>query len=211
MSEPIRVLLVDNHPLVLDGLRAILETFPHLAVVGAAADAAEGLEIAAATRPRVILLDINMPRQSGIEAIELYRAAVPEARIVMLSMHDSREYISSSVLRGAAGYVLKEVSTDEIVRAIETVAAGGSFFSSGVADAILETAATEEAGPLTAREADVLEAIAAGQNNRDIAAALGISPATVETHRKNLKRKLNIATTAGLVRYALGRRGKPAR
>ena len=209
-TRPIRLLLVDNHPLVLDGLRAILETYDHLTVVATATDAEEGISQAAARRPDVVLLDINMPRMSGIDAIELFRAAAPDARILMLSMHDSREYISSSVLRGASGYVLKEVSTAEIVTAIETVMAGGTFFSSGVSEAILESRAKAEEAGLTAREREILSGIAAGRNNRDLAEALGLSVATVETHRKHLKRKLGIATTAGLVRYALDHGLPPA-
>lgn len=203
--EAIRVLLVDNHPLVRDGLRGILDTYPHILVVGAAGDAIEGLAIARETRPDVVLLDINMPKVSGIQAIEMFRAALPACRLLMLSMHDSREYISSSVLRGASGYVLKDVPTEEIVAAIEAVAAGGTFFSTGVADAILERAAKVSADGLTARETDVLRHIAAGRNNRDIAEALGLSTATVETHRKNLKKKLGIISSAGLVRHALDR------
>jgi two-component system, NarL family, nitrate/nitrite response regulator NarL len=199
---PIRVLLIDNHPLVLDGLKAILETYEQIAVAGTALSALAGLETALATRPDVVLMDINMPQVNGIDALELFKEKLPAARILMLSMHDSREYISTSVMHGAAGYVLKDVATEEIVAAIETVAAGGSYFSSGVRDVLLETA-TEEKQPLTTREQAVLLLIAAGKSNRDIAAALEISEHTVETHRKNIKRKLGIATTAGLTRYAL--------
>ncbi len=202
---PIRVLLVDNHPLVRDGLRGILETYAHIAVVGAAGDALDGLEQARMAQPNVVLLDINLPKVSGIQAIEMFRAALPACRLLMLSMHDSREYISSSVIRGAAGYVLKDVPTEEIIRAIETVASGGTFFSSGVADAILERGPKPDEAGLTAREVDVLRHIFVGRNNRDIAEMLGLSTATVETHRKNLKKKLGIASTAGLVRYAMER------
>lgn len=121
----IRVLLIDNHPLVLDGLKAVLETFDHIEVAGTAGLAQAGLEIGRQVLPQVVLMDINMPKLSGIDAIELFRNELPCARVVMLSMHDSREYISSSVMHGAAGYILKDVSTDEIVSAIETVAGGG--------------------------------------------------------------------------------------
>ncbi len=204
MSEkPIKVLLVDNHPLVLDGLKAILETFEHIDVVGVAGLALAGLEIARATRPQVALMDINMPHVNGIEAVELFREQVPETRVLMLSMHDSREYISTSVMHGASGYVLKDVSTEEIVEAIETVAAGGTYFSSGVSDVLLERRASEAAQPLTAREYSVLLLIAAGQSNKQVAEALSISAATVETHRKKIKKKLGVSSTAGLTRYAI--------
>jgi two-component system nitrate/nitrite response regulator NarL len=204
MSEPvaINVLLIDDHPLVLDGLKAVLQTFDNIRVVGSASSAADGLELAKSKRPEVVLMDINMPKLNGIEAIELFRSATPDARIVMLSMHDSREYISSSVMRGAAGYVLKDVSTDEIVRAIETVAKGGSYFSTGVSEILMDRASNDD-NALTPREKETLNHIAAGKSNREMAAILGISESTVETHRKKLKRKLGISSTAGLIRYAL--------
>jgi two-component system nitrate/nitrite response regulator NarL len=204
MSErvAIKVLLIDNHPLVLDGLKAVLQTFENIEVVGSAGSAADGLELAKSNRPQVVLMDINMPKLNGIEAIELFRSVIPDVRIVMLSMHDSREYISSSVMRGAAGYVLKDVSTDEIVKAIETVANGGSFFSTGVSEILMDRASNDN-GALTPREKETLTHIAAGKSNREMAAILGISESTVETHRKKLKRKLGISSTAGLIRYAL--------
>ncbi|ANM13060.1 MULTISPECIES: response regulator transcription factor [unclassified Rhizobium] len=201
--QKIRVLLIDNHPLVLDGLKAVLETFDHIEVAGTAGLAQTGLDIARQIQPQVVLMDINMPKLSGIDAIELFRSELPQTRVVMLSMHDSREYISSSVMHGAAGYVLKDVSTDEIVAAIETVAGGGTYFSSGVFDALMGERVEEGSDPLTPRERDTLGLIVAGRSNREIAEALGISAATAETHRKNLKKKLGIATTAGLIRYAL--------
>ncbi|SCW79399.1 two component transcriptional regulator, LuxR family [Rhizobium mongolense subsp. loessense] len=201
--KSIKVLLIDNHPLVLDGLGAVLETYEHLEIVGTAGLARAGLEIALRERPAVVLMDINMPQLSGIDAIELFKEQLPETRILMLSMHDSREYISTSVLHGASGYILKDVSTDEIIAAIEAVANGKTYFSSGVSDVLLERKETPDALPLTTREHDVLLLLAAGKSNRDIAQTLGISAATVETHRKNIKRKLNITTTAGLTRYAI--------
>ncbi|WP_324763947.1 response regulator transcription factor (plasmid) [Sinorhizobium meliloti] len=200
---PIRVVLIDNHPLVLDGLRAVLETFSHIEVVGTAGLALTGLEVAIQTNPAVVLMDINMPKLSGIEAIELFKAKLPDCRIVMLSMHDSREYISASVLHGASGYVLKDVSTDEIVTAIETVAAGRTYFSTGVSEVLLDRRPSEPANPLTTREHDVLMLLASGKSNRAIAQSLALSEATVETHRKNIKKKLGISSTAGLIRYAI--------
>ncbi|MGH6860929.1 MAG: response regulator transcription factor [Phyllobacterium sp.] len=200
----IKVLLIDNHPLVLDGLKAILETYDHLEVVGVASLARNGLEIASRVEPHVILMDINMPQLNGIDALELFKERVPASRVLMLSMHDSREYISTSVMHGASGYILKDVSTDEIVAAIDAVAAGGTYFSSGVYDVLLERDGNgPKAATLTTREQSVLLLIAAGRSNRDTAQELAISERTVETHRKNIKRKLGIATTAGLTRYAI--------
>ncbi len=202
-TAPIKVLIIDNHPLVLAGLRAVLETYGDVEIVGTAGLARAGLEIALATRPAVVLMDINMPQLNGIDAIELFREQLPDTRILMLSMHDSREYISTSVMHGASGYILKDVSTDEIIAAIEAVAAGRTYFSSGVSDVLLERKPGDPGDPLTTREHDVLLLIAGGRNTRAIAAELGISEATVQTHRKNIKKKLGIATTAGLTRYAI--------
>ena len=203
VPKPITVLLVDNHPLVLDGLKALLETYGHIRVVATAVQASAGMEEARRTQPQVVLMDINMPQMNGIEAIDLFRSAVPDTRILMLSMHDNREYISASVLRGASGYILKDVPTEEIVAAIEAVAAGGTYFSSGVSDVLLIRNAPTGSELLTSRERDVLIRIAAGNSNREIADALALSTATVETHRKHLKKKLGIATTAGLIRYVM--------
>lgn len=203
ISPQIKVLLVDNHPLVLEGLKALLDTYSHLDVVGTAIQASTGLDEARRTSPHVVLMDINMPQMNGIEAIDLFKAAVPESRILMLSMHENREYISASVMRGASGYILKDVPTEEIVAAIETVACGGTYFSSGVSEALLSRKDSEAADVLTSREREVLIRLAGGGSNREIADALAISSATVETHRKNIKRKLRIANTAGLIRYVM--------
>ncbi len=207
MSNPkvtTKVLLIDNHPLVLDGLKAILETYDHIDVVGTAPLATEGLEIAIRTHPAVVLMDINMPQMNGIDAIEMFKERVPSSRLLMLSMHDSREYISTSVMYGASGYILKDVSTDEIIAAIDAVAAGGTYFSEGVQEALLERRAVPAlATALTTREQDVLLLITQGCSNRDAARALDISERTVETHRKNIKRKIGVTTTAGIIRYAI--------
>ena len=203
VPNPIRVLLVDNHPLVLDGLKAILETYDHIDVVGAAPSARAALDIARNAEPHVVLMDINMPELNGLDAIELFKEQSPATKLLMLSMHDSREYISTSVMYGASGYILKDVSTEEIIEAIETVAAG-TFFSTGVSDVLLERGEkAQKSKALTTREQAILLLIAAGKSNKDVAATLDISARTVETHRKNIKKKLGIATTAGLTRYAI--------
>ncbi len=134
-STPIKIILIDDHPLVLEGIRSVLETFGHIEVLGAASSAKQGLKIALSGKPDVVLMDINMPEMNGIDAIEVFKEQLPQTRLLMLSMHDSREYISTSTMYGASGYLLKDVSTDEIVHAIETVAAGGTYFSTGAAQA----------------------------------------------------------------------------
>jgi two-component system nitrate/nitrite response regulator NarL len=200
----IKVLLVDDHPLVLEGIRAIIETYSHIEVVGATSSANEALQIACRANPDVVMLDINMPELNGLDAIELFKERYPQTRILMLSMHNSREYISTSVMYGAAGYVLKDVPPSEIIAAIEAVAAGGTYFSSGVSDVLMRVnEKTKNSGPLTTREQSVLLLVAEGKSSKDVARTLDISARTVETHRKNIKKKLGIATTAGLTRYAI--------
>ncbi len=153
--------------------------------------------------PDVTMMDINMAGINGLDALELFKEQNLTTRIIMLSMHDDREYISTSVMYGASGYVLKDVSTNEIISAIETVAAGGTYFSSGVSDVLMQKAQAQEAGPLTTREQSVLILVAEGKSSKDVGELLGISTRTVETHRKNIKKKLAIGTTAGLTRYAI--------
>lgn len=200
----IKLLLVDDHPLVLEGIRAIIETYSHIDVIGAASGAKEALAIAGRNEPDVVMMDINMAGINGMDAIELFKEQHPNIRILMLSMHDSREYISTSVMLGASGYVLKDVSTSEIISAIEAVAAGGTYFSSGVADVILNINETRNSlSPLSTREQSVLVLVSEGKSSKDVAQILEISVRTVETHRKNIKKKLGIGTTAGLTRYAI--------
>ncbi len=203
-TVPIKVLLVDDHPLVLEGIAAIIGTYSHIDVVGAAASAKEALYLAEKTEPDVTMMDINMAGTNGLDAIELFKEQHPKTRIIMLSMHDNREYISTSVMYGASGYVLKDVSTNEIISAIEAVAAGGTYFSSGVSDVLLKhEQAQKSTGPLTTREQAVLILVAEGKSSKTVGETLQISTRTVETHRKNIKKKLSISTTAGLTRYAI--------
>lgn len=201
--KPIRVIICDDHPLVLEGIRSVVETFEHIEVIGAVSSARDALTLAETERPDVVMLDINMPELSGLDAIEFFRERLPGTRLLMLSMHDSREYISTAVMYGASGYILKEVSTVEIIAAIEMVASGGTYFSSGVATAILHNSRIAQDMPLTTREQSVLMLLAVGKSNKDIAAELDISVRTVETHRKHIKKKLGISTTAGLTRYVI--------
>jgi len=204
-TRAIKVLLVDDHPLVLEGIRAVIETYSHIEVVGAASSARDALIMAGRSEPDVVMMDINMSDiNDGLDAIELFKEQHPKSRILMLSMHDSREYISTSVMYGASGYVLKDVSTNEIISAIEAVAAGNTYFSSGVSDVLMrDEEAQKFNSPLTTREQSVLLLVAEGKSSRDVAQMLQISTRTVETHRKNIKKKLAISTTAGLTRYAI--------
>ncbi|MEC7667439.1 MAG: response regulator transcription factor, partial [Pseudomonadota bacterium] len=152
--------------------------------------------------PDVILMDLNMPGLSGLSATEMLLERRPETRILILSMHDSPEYISTALSHGAKGYVLKDVPTEEIKHAIDAVMSGQRYLCTG-AQGSLEPPASDTREQLTNREQTILLQLAQGMSNKDVANALDISVRTVETHRKNIKRKLGISSTAGLTRYAL--------
>jgi DNA-binding NarL/FixJ family response regulator len=199
---PIRIIIADDHPLVTEGIKGILDSYDTIDVIATLCDGQEVVDQYAALAPDVVLMDLNMPRLSGLSATEILLEQHPDCKILILSMHDSPEYISTSLRNGAKGYVLKDVPIDEIVEAIETVYRGGTYLCSGSTDKITPC---EETGrePLTSREQTVLLQLASGKSNKQVAYDLDISVRTVETHRKNIKRKLGISSTAGLTRYAL--------
>ncbi|MFO6463759.1 response regulator transcription factor [uncultured Jannaschia sp.] len=201
MTEPVRVLIVDDHPMVAEGMRALLETYDDLEVVGTLHDGREAVDRVGALAPDVILLDLNMPRMDGLSATEILRERHPGIAVLILSMHDAPEYVATALRHGAAGYCLKDQSTDEIRRAIDTVLAGERYLCPG-AESALEPAA-DGSEPLTSREQTILLQLAQGKSNKAVAHDLDISIRTVETHRKNIKRKLGISSTAGLTRYAM--------
>jgi len=197
-----RVMIVDDHPMVAEGIEAILETYDDIDVVGTVSNGREAVDRVDTLSPDVILLDLNMPGVTGLTATEMILERQPDMRILILSMHDSPEYIASALSHGARGYILKDVPTDEIKTAIDQVMAGEKYMCTGTR-ASLEPRAADGREPLTSREQTVLLQVAQGKSNREVADSLEISIHTVETHRKNIKRKLGINSTAGLTRYAL--------
>lgn len=202
MTHPARVLIVDDHPMVAEGIQSLLESYDDIDVVGTLTNGRAVIDQLDALAPDVILMDLNMPELGGLSATEIVLERRPETRVVILSMHDNAEYISSALSHGAMGYLLKDVPTDEIKQAIDTVMGGARYMCTGAKGAITPKAnAAREA--LTDREQTILLQLAQGQSNKDVALALDISVRTVETHRKNIKRKLGISSTAGLTRYAL--------
>lgn len=209
MTALIRVLLVDDHPLVIDGIQARLEDEGGIEVVGRANNGREAIEAAQSLQPDVILMDISMPVMNGLEATRELQQTMPETRVLILSMHDNREYMVQLIQSGAKGYILKDVSAAEMVSAVETVYRGGTYFSSSASQTLFsqfetpEASVTPSASGLTRRETTVLKLLAEGRNNKEIAKVLGISVRTVETHRQNIKSKLDIHTAAGLTRYAI--------
>jgi len=202
MTQPIRIVIVDDHPMVAEGIQSILESYDDVDVIATLSDGAQIIEQAPALVPDVILLDLNMPGIGGLSTTEILLEQRPETRILILSMHDSPEYITSALSHGAMGYVLKDVPTDEIKTAIDTVMTGQRYLCTG-AKGSLEPYDPSGREQLTNREQTILLQLAQGQSNRAVAEVLDISVRTVETHRKNIKRKLGISSTAGLTRYAM--------
>ena len=202
MTQQIRVVVVDDHPMVAEGIEAILESYADIQVVATLSDGQQVVDQLLALQPDVILMDLNMPGVNGLSATEMVLEKRPQTRVLVLSMHDSPEYISTALNHGAMGYVLKDVPTDEIKLAIDTIMANQRYLCTG-AKGSLEPPEHVEREQLTNREQTILLQLAQGKSNKEVALALDISVRTVETHRKNIKRKLGISSTAGLTRYAM--------
>ncbi len=205
MSSPTRVLLVDDHPLVREGLRARLADTPGIEVVGEAGDAEQAFARVGMLRPDLVLMDVGMKQVNGIELTARLRAAHPGLRVLMLSMYDNPEYVHRALEAGACGYVLKEAPSEEIVTAIAEVVAGRRYIGSGLA---ATSGRPGESRPmLSARESEILRCLAQGLASKQIAERLGMSVRTVETHRQNIRRKLGLAGQAELIKYAVERCG----
>ena len=204
MNAVIRVMLVDDHILVLEGIRARLEQEEGIEVVGQATDGLEALELVNDLQPDVIMMDVSMPNMNGIETTKIFRERYPELKVLILSMHDNREYISQLMFHGAKGYILKDVSVEEMVRAIRTVADGATYICRAATETLFRHGEAGDAGMsrLTHREEAILGRVAKGLSSKAISNELNISVRTVETHRQNIKTKLNLNTTAELTKYA---------
>ncbi|MTI00085.1 response regulator transcription factor [Roseibium sp. RKSG952] len=204
-GKTIRILLADDHELVRDGIRARLQRFDMLEVVGEATNGAEAIELAAALLPDVILMDISMPVKNGLEAAAEIKARFPRTAILVLSIYDNPEYVHGVVQSGARGYILKDISAGEMITAITSVANGGYYFSAAVGPTLVggnTACAVEDPYGLTDRERQVLKAVAQGQPNKEIAKRLGISVRTVESHRLNLREKVGSKNAAQLYKVA---------
>ncbi|KQY11767.1 LuxR family transcriptional regulator [Massilia sp. Root133] len=200
-EKTVHIMLVDDHPLVRDGLRARLEAVSHFRVVAEADSGFDALALAGSTRIDLVLMDITMRDGSGIEATARLYANYPDIAVLILSMHDKLEYVTQAMQAGARGYVLKDAPGKDIVLAIDTVVAGGIYYSAAVARQLARPAAQDN--QLTSREQEVLRHIANGESNKQIAKALDLSVRTVETHRLNIKRKLGIEGQAELIKFAV--------
>lgn len=199
----VRLMLVDDHPLVRDGLRARLDAVPGFKVVAEADSAAAALALLLQAEPDLVLMDIGMRGVNGIEATRQLLALRPATRVVMLSMFDNAEYVREAMHAGARGYVLKDSSAEEIVAAIDSVLAGGSFHAAALTAPLPRT--PRGSVLLTPREKEVLALIAEGLSSRAIGERLAMGVRTVETHRTNLRRKLDLPSAAALVRFAVER------
>lgn len=209
--SPIRVVLVDDHAIVREGLRRVLERDAHFSVVGEAASPHQVAQLLVETPCDVVLLDVSMPGGSGLALIPELRATVPGVQILVLSMHDRPEYIVEAMRAGASGYVLKDMDPKHLRSAVRVVADGGAFFPQEVTDGLgpelrkeseRETA-QRRLDALTPREREVLSEIANGATNQEMAEHLAIGRRTVESHREHLMDKLGIHTVAGLTRFAI--------
>jgi two-component system, NarL family, response regulator NreC len=203
----IRVLVVDDHAVVRSGLRMLLDAQPDMETVGEAPNADRAVFEALEHRPDVVLMDLVMPEKGGIEGMPAVLQAVPDARVLVLSMQDDPRYVRAAFEAGASGYVLKEAADTEVVSAIRSVAAGGSYVHPALGARLVAADAEErrraEQDPLSEREREVLRLLALGHTNQEIAQELYISVRTAETHRAHIMQKLGLSSRADLVRYAL--------
>ncbi|WP_318438598.1 response regulator transcription factor [Photobacterium leiognathi] len=206
-EQTIKVVIVDDHQVVIDGFMARLQLEPDIDVIGTASNGIEALEVISQLDPNVILMDISMPIMNGIDATAQIKKQYPDAKVLMLTMHDNREYIMKVMQVGAMGYMLKEISAEKMVQAIKTVNQGATYFCETTSQTIFTQVAAPvsdpEVNPLSRREEGILKHVAQGLSSKQIAKALDISYRTVETHRQNIKHKLDLHSTAELAKYAL--------
>jgi len=209
MSGRTKVLLADDHTIMREGLLSLLREQPDIVVVGTAENGREAVEKARRSFPDVVVIDIAMPLLNGIEAARQLRRVLPQTKVIVLTMYADNDYVLRALQAGVQGYLLKKAAAAELLEAIRAVERGGFYLSSEISRVVIERylssegSSAEEAVALSDRERQILQLVAEGHTNRQIATALGISPKTVDTHRTRLMTKLDIHDTPGLVRYAI--------
>jgi DNA-binding NarL/FixJ family response regulator len=196
-------MLVDDHPLFREGISARLSMCDEITLVGEAENGRQLLDRLEELNPDVVLMDINMPEMNGMDVLEIVAEQQIKTKFIILSMHDDKEYIIPVIRLGAYGYMLKDVSGDEMIKAIQVVHKGEKHFSQEVAAILAQQDEDKNEAKLTNREQLILRLISLGYGNKKIAQKLNNSVRTVETHKRNITKKLNINTTSGLVRYAI--------
>ncbi len=209
--KSIRVLLADDHKLIRAGLRLVVDQQPDLSVVGEADDGRQAVELAKSLKPNVVVMDIGMPNLNGIEAARQIRGIDPDASVVMLSMHSDEGYVLRALSAGARAYLLKDSATTDLVQAIRAVVEGKSFFSPAVSKVLLQdyirklqrSGAEDSYDLLSPREREVLQLVAEGKSNKEVASLLHLSVYTVETHRAKIMQKLNLKGVPELILYAV--------
>lgn len=205
-KKKIRVLLADDHALVRQGFRLILSAQPDIEIVGEAGNGRETLELVEKLRPDVVVMDVAMPEMNGIEATRRLAALAPRTRVLALSMHKDSVYVREILRAGARGYLLKDAFDRDLVAAVRAVAAGEGYLSPAVSEAVLSDYRRHVSDPLdllTSREREVLQLIAEGKTNKEIASILNLSVYTVDAHRGRIMEKLNVHTVSELVRFAV--------
>jgi len=204
----IRILIVDDHAILRDGIRSLLESQEDIIVVGEADNGSEAIELVDKLLPDIVLMDISMPKMNGLEATRSIKKRHPKVNVLILTQHDNREYIAPALGAGASGYVLKRSGRREMLNAIRQVQEKGAFLTSNISQEVLQEYSQsshhsqQNEEHLTDRERQVLEMIVGGRSNKEIALELGISPKTVSVHRTNLMSKLDVQNTVELIRYA---------
>jgi two-component system response regulator NreC len=209
--EKIRVFLVDDHTVVRQGLRRILESDDEIEIVGEAGDGRTAIDLVQKLRPHVVVMDVAMPELNGIEATRQILKRVEGAKVLVLSMHGDDVYVRQALKAGARGYLLKDSEDLDLIKAVKAIRGGGSFFSPPVSKVVLsgylgdkaDGDAEDSVARLTDREREVLQLIAEGKTNKEVAHSLTVSVNTVETHRKHIMEKLDLHNTAELVRFAI--------
>ena len=201
-KDEISVVLIDDHPMVINGLKACLAYYDDIDIVATATDGDQALLLCMEHKPDVILMDISMPNMNGFAATEIIMEQFADSKILIFSMHDNREFVSDVIEAGAKGFMLKDTKAEEIHYAIKAVYEGRTYFSSTITSGLLN-GPVKGAKRLTSREQTILSHIADGLSNKNIARTLGISIRTVEAHRRNIKAKLKLESVADLVRYAI--------
>jgi two-component system response regulator NreC len=204
--KKIRILLADDHAVVRQGFRMILSAHPDLEIVGEAGNGREAVELAAALRPDVVVMDVAMPELNGIEATRRLTAENPHIRVVALSMHKDSVYVREILRAGARGYLLKDSVADDLVAAVRSVAGGEGYLSPAISNAVLDDYRKHVTNPidlLSSREREVLQMLAEGKTNKEIAVTLNLSVYTVDAHRGRIMEKLNVHSINELVRFAV--------